>query len=140
MLSLSGVVQCGYFAQIRNTKRSSGRLREMLLEHNLAIPLCVLIAQQRHAIVYGQKQGDADDKRPIKLTGKLYDQAQDTLVQFVTFLSTQLTLDEFQQHLPTMDQLLTTCHIGTEAAFALWRPVYMHAITVGTLALYIAQR
>ena len=39
--------QGGYFSQVRNTKKSSVRLKDALLEHDLAIPLCLLIAQQR---------------------------------------------------------------------------------------------
>ena len=63
--------QGGYFAQVRNTKKSSVRLKDALLEHDLAIPLCLLIAQQRNSIIFIK---DAEDNRHIKLIGKLYDQ------------------------------------------------------------------
>ena len=45
------------------------RLRDALMEGQLTIPLCLLIAQQRNAIVYVEEQ-----KRHLKLIGKLYDQ------------------------------------------------------------------
>ena len=48
-LSLS---QGGYFSQVRNTKKSSQRLREALVDSNLCLPLCLLTAQQRDCIVY----------------------------------------------------------------------------------------
>ena len=67
------VKQGGYFAQVRNTKKSSQRLREALIEFDLAIPLCILMAHQRNAIVFQDALGD-EDKRHIKLVGKLYDQ------------------------------------------------------------------
>ena len=58
---------------MRNTKKSSQRLREALVEFDLAIPLCILMAHQRNAIVFQESVG-GEDKRHIKLVGKLYDQ------------------------------------------------------------------
>ena len=57
----------GYFNQVRNTKKSTGRLKDALLENNLAMPLCILIAQQRNCILFHEQSH-------IKLVGKLYDQ------------------------------------------------------------------
>lgn len=54
---------------MRNTKKSSTRLKDALLEHGLALSLCLLMAQQRDGVVY--KEGN---ERHLKLTGKLYDQ------------------------------------------------------------------
>ncbi|XP_064637610.1 THO complex subunit 2-like isoform X2 [Lineus longissimus] len=115
----------GYFAQVRNTKKSSGRLKDTLLEHDLALPLCFLMAQQRDCIIY--KDGEAG-KRHLKLVGKLYDQCQDTLVQFGTFLSTQMSSEDFQKKLPPIDQLVLTYHVSPDAAFFFTRPVITHAI------------
>ena len=47
-------VQGGYFGQIRNTKKSSQRLKDALLEHELALPLCLLMAQQRNGVVFSE--------------------------------------------------------------------------------------
>lgn len=63
-------VQGGYFGQIRNTKKSSQRLKDALLDHDLALPLCLLMAQQRNGVVF-QEGGE----KHLKLVGKLYDQA-----------------------------------------------------------------
>lgn len=67
LLSLQG----GYFGQIRNTKKSSQRLRDTLLEGKLDLPLCLLMAQQRNGIVFFE-----DAERHLKLVGKLYDQVK----------------------------------------------------------------
>jgi THO complex subunit 2 len=61
--------QAGYFSQVRNTKKSSQRLKEALAEQNLAVALCLLMAQQRYCVVYKET-----DKSHLKLVGKLYDQ------------------------------------------------------------------
>lgn len=45
------------------------RLRDALMEGNLTIPLCLLIAQQRNAIVFVEQEAGH-----LKLVGKLYDQ------------------------------------------------------------------
>ena len=58
----------GYFNQVRNTRKSSLRLKEALLENNLAMPLCMLMAQQRNCILHQENQDTH-----IKLVGKLYD-------------------------------------------------------------------
>ncbi|XP_041931252.1 THO complex subunit 2 [Alosa sapidissima] len=59
----------GYFGQIRNTKKSSQRLKDALLEHELALPLCLLMAQQRNGVVFSE-----GGEKHLKLVGKLYDQ------------------------------------------------------------------
>jgi len=48
---------------------------DALQEHDLAIPLCLLMSQQRQAIVFQQPVNHQfEDKRHLKLIGKLYDQ------------------------------------------------------------------
>ncbi|KAJ2950525.1 hypothetical protein O0L34_g8768 [Tuta absoluta] len=49
--------EAGYFSQVRNTRRSSARLKEAIVGNNLDIGLCILAAQQRHSCVWtGQYQ------------------------------------------------------------------------------------
>ncbi|ESO98124.1 hypothetical protein LOTGIDRAFT_174338 [Lottia gigantea] len=115
----------GYFAQVRNTKKSSTRLKETLLEHDLALSLCILMAQQRDSVIYKE-----DVNRHLKLVGKLYDQCQDTLCQFGSFLSMSLSTEEFVKRLPTIDVLVTEYHVPPDAAFFLTRPQYTHLINV----------
>jgi len=48
---------------------------DSLQEHDLAIPLCLLMSQQRQGIVFQQPlDHQFEDKRHLKLIGKLYDQ------------------------------------------------------------------
>ena len=82
--------QAGSFNQIKNTKKSSQRLKDALIDNNLAVPLCLLMAQQRNCVVYQETENSH-----LKLVGILFDQCQDTLVQFGQFLATNLSIDDY---------------------------------------------
>ncbi|KAA0187509.1 hypothetical protein HAZT_HAZT001113 [Hyalella azteca] len=109
--------EAGTYQQERNTKRSSQRLKEVLLQNNLAIPLLLLIAQQRSCIVYNQTESPH-----LKLVGKLYDQCQETLAQFGAYLFQVISLEEVSERLPSIGSLLSECHINSDVAFFLARP------------------
>ncbi|XP_024887298.1 THO complex subunit 2 isoform X7 [Temnothorax curvispinosus] len=117
--------EAGYFSQVRNTKKSSQRLKEALAEQDLAVALCLLMAQQKHCVVYRET-----DKSHLKLVGKLYDQCQDTLVQFGTFLGSTMTVDEYVERLPSIHSMLQDNHIHADVAFFLARPMFAHAINM----------
>ena len=57
-------------------------------------------------------------------------QCQDTLVQFGSFLSMQLSTEEFVKRLPSVDTLIMHYHIPADAAFFLCRTQYAYAINV----------
>ncbi|KAK7500593.1 hypothetical protein BaRGS_00008168 [Batillaria attramentaria] len=114
----------GNFQQVRNMKKSSTRLKDTLLERDLALSLCLLMAQQRSSVIFREESGS----RHLKLVGKLYDQCQDTLVQFGSFLSMQLSTEEFVKRLPPIDVLISTYHVPQDAAFFLSRALYAHGI------------
>ncbi|XP_049598530.1 THO complex subunit 2 isoform X1 [Syngnathus scovelli] len=113
----------GYFGQIRNTKKSSQRLKDALLDHELALPLCVLMVQQRNGVVF-LESGDKD----LKLVGHLYDQCHDTLVQFGGFLASNLSTEDYIKRVPPIDVLCNQFHTPHDAAFFLSRPMYAHQI------------
>nr|XP_037284733.1 THO complex subunit 2-like [Rhipicephalus microplus] len=115
----------GYFHQLRNTKKSSQRLKESLLEQDLALPLCLLMAQQKNCILYREQEASH-----LKLVGKLYDQCQDTLVQFCSFLSSSLSTEEYAGRLPSVDLLLSKFHVQADVAFFLARPMFGHQINL----------
>ena len=117
--------EAGSFNQIKNTKKSSQRLKDSLIDNNLAVPLCLLMAQQRNCVVYQET-----DKDHLKLVGNLFDQCQDTLVQFGQFLATNLSIDDYTLRLPPMDQLLTRYHVNSDLAFFLARPMFNHQISL----------
>ncbi|XP_015682264.1 THO complex subunit 2 [Protobothrops mucrosquamatus] len=114
----------GYFGQIRNTKKSSQRLKDALLDHDLALPLCLLMAQQRNGVIF-QEGGE----KHLKLVGKLYDQCHDTLVQFGGFLASNLSTDDYIKRVPSIDVLCNEFHTPHDAAFFLSRPMYAHHIS-----------
>ncbi|XP_042196497.1 THO complex subunit 2 isoform X1 [Callorhinchus milii] len=114
----------GYFGQIRNTKKSSQRLKDALLDHDLALPLCLLMAQQRNCVIF-QEGGE----KHLKLVGKLYDQCHDTLVQFGGFLASNLSTEDYIKRVPSIDVLCNQFHTPHDAAFFLSRPMYAHHIS-----------
>ncbi|GIY31131.1 THO complex subunit 2 [Caerostris extrusa] len=113
----------GYFNQMRNVKKSSQRLKESLLDQDLAIPLCLLMAQQRNCILYHES-----DNSHVKLVGKLYDQCQDTLVQYGSFLANNLNMEDYANRLPPVSALMTEYSIQTDVAFYLSRPSLNHIL------------
>ncbi|XP_011499496.1 PREDICTED: THO complex subunit 2 [Ceratosolen solmsi marchali] len=118
-------IEAGYFSQVRNTKKSSQRLKEALAEHDLAVALCLLMAQQKHCVVYRETE-----QSHLKLVGKLYDQCHDSLVQFGTFLGSTMTVDEYVERLPSIHSMLQDYHIHADVAFFLARPMFSHAINI----------
>jgi len=117
--------EAGTYLQERNIKRSSQRLKEALLNNKLAIPLLLLIAQQRACIVYNETESPH-----LKLVGKLYDQCQETLAQFGSYLFQVLTLEEISERLPSIGSLLSESHINSDIAFFLYRPSVTAQLTV----------
>ncbi|XP_015792338.1 THO complex subunit 2 [Tetranychus urticae] len=113
----------GYFNQVRNTRKSSVRLKDTLLESNLAMPLCILMAQQRNCILYSKQEHSH-----IKLVGKLYDQCQETLVQYGSFLSCNLSIDDYIGRLPSLGALITNFNLSADVAFFLVRPMIAHNV------------
>ncbi|KAL0588492.1 THO complex subunit 2 [Plecturocebus cupreus] len=107
----------GYFGQIRNTKKSSQRLKDALLDHDLALPLCLLMAQQRNGVIF-QEGGE----KHLKL-------CHDTLVQFGGFLASNLSTEDYIKRVPSIDVLCNEFHTPHDAAFFLSRPMYAHHIS-----------
>ena len=60
----------GTFNQVRNIKKSTLRLKDALLENNLAMSLCILMSQQRNCILF------QSENTHLKLIVKLYDQVR----------------------------------------------------------------
>jgi THO complex subunit 2 len=87
------------------------------------VTLCLLTAQQKHCVIYRE----TSDSHP-KLVGKLYDQCQDTLVQFGNFLGSTYSVEEYVDRLPSIHSMLQEYHIHSDVAFFLARPMFTHAI------------
>ncbi|KAL5112274.1 THO complex subunit 2 [Taenia crassiceps] len=113
----------GYYAQIRNARRNANRLKEALIENRVIMPLVFLMAQQRDAILYLD-----DPERHVKTAGRLYDQCQGTLVQFITFLSLQLTREEMQVQCFSIDQMMSEYSVPADTAFCLFRSLFLQKV------------
>lgn len=124
--------EAGYFSQVRNTKKSSQRLKDALANNDLSVGLCLLIAQQKHCVIYRETA-----RSHLKLVGKLYDQCQDTLVQFGTFLGSTYSVDEYVDRLPSIHSMLQEYHIHSDVAFFLARPMFSHQINVSLILFLI---
>lgn len=113
-----------YFNQAKNTKKPSARLKDALVESKLAMPLCISMAQLRDSLFFNQH----DEATPLKLVGKLYDQCQETLVQYGVFLTMALNIEDYIRFLPPLVELLTTYKLDPDSAFFLARPMVFHRI------------
>ncbi|KAI5733201.1 hypothetical protein M8J76_008867 [Diaphorina citri] len=105
------------FTSVRNTKRSSAKLKEALCSDNLAVALCLLIAQQKNCVIYQETSRQSH----LKL---------DTLVQYGTFLGSTMSVDEYTSRLPPIQTLLEEYHINIDVAFFITRPMFNHAISI----------
>lgn len=112
-----------YFNQVKNTRKPSARLKDALIESRLAMDLCILMAQTRDSLFFNKQ-----DETPLKLVGKLYDQCQETLVQYGVFLSMNLSIDDYINFLPPLDKLMTEYKLDPDSAFFLARPMIFHKI------------
>ncbi|XP_077302738.1 THO complex subunit 2-like protein isoform X2 [Arctopsyche grandis] len=123
--------EAGYFSQVRNTKKSSQRLKEALMSggEGLDAALCLLAAQQRQCCAYREDGAEGAPRAHLKLVGRLIDQCQDALVQFGVFLATTHTHDEYSSRLPSIESMLEDYHIGADVAFFLARPALSWSIT-----------
>lgn len=108
----------GYSTQTKN-KKAAQRLRDALLKGDLAIGLCISIAQQKDHIIYHESQN-----LPLKLVGEMVDQCSDTLQQLVSFLSVYLKNDDFVKRVPSVRELLTDYSLGIETAMCIARPTF----------------
>ncbi|RMX55597.1 hypothetical protein pdam_00001751, partial [Pocillopora damicornis] len=57
-------------------------------------------------------------------------ECQDTLVQFGGFLASQLTAEEYESHVPSLDVLGQSYHLTPDVAFFLSRPMFVHQIDI----------
>jgi THO complex subunit 2 len=127
----------GYFGQIRNVKKPSmrfgnissvfykilNRLREVLIEHGIALPLCLLMSTHRAHIVFEEGVG-----KHLKLVGKLTDQCHDTLYQFGGFLSANLSMEEYMKQVPPIEELIEKYGTPWDVAFFISRQMYNQQI------------
>ncbi|KJE97099.1 Thoc2 protein [Capsaspora owczarzaki ATCC 30864] len=115
----------GSFSQSRNLKRTPARLLQALISSNLAMPLLLLIAQQKHAVVFSDQHTSH-----TKLLGDLFDQCHGVLLQYSEFLVMTLTKDGYAKLLPSMRDLMDVYYLDLETTMHLWRPSFHHSVRV----------
>ena len=103
-------------------KTSSRRLMRSLRESGLIGQLLLLIAQQRRTCVYSIEDVNA----PLKLLGNLLDEIHRILVQYLDLLRSNLTLEEFMEHVPSAPNLIIEFGVEPEVAFWISRPTITH--------------
>ncbi|KRX76203.1 THO complex subunit 2, partial [Trichinella sp. T6] len=115
--------EVGHLSQMRNMRRSVHRLKDSLLQDDLAVTLCILIAQQRKVIVF--KDGA---KVHLKLAGQMLDQCHETFIQFAHFLMANVEIEEYTRRMPLADELLQLYNLDCSSAMFLTRPAYNYKI------------
>lgn len=100
----------------RNTRRSSVKLRDTLLENKLAVAIAVAIGRERAMITH------SDMAEHLKMISTMYDQCQDSLVQYAEFLSSSMDASTYSDMMPMADTLILDYHLEPDVAFHLTRP------------------
>jgi THO complex subunit 2 len=98
-------------------KKSITKLRDALLNSKLAIPLLILIGQQRSSIIFNTESVH------LKLIGDLYDKCQETFLQYTEFLATSMSPQTYTSIVPSVLEFCTKFQLEPETAFHAVRPL-----------------
>ncbi|KAG0583882.1 hypothetical protein KC19_3G168800 [Ceratodon purpureus] len=116
--------QASAFGVTKNNKalmKSTNRLRDALLskdEPKLAVPLLLLIAQQRSYVVVNAEASY------IKVVSEQFDRCHGTFLQYVEFLLSAISpLAAYAQLIPSLQDLVQKYHLEVEVAFHIYRPI-----------------
>ncbi|EGT50979.1 CBN-THOC-2 protein [Caenorhabditis brenneri] len=115
--------EAGGYSTATKNRKAAQRLRDALLKGDLAVGLCISIAQQKEHIIYNESA-----TLPLKLVGKMVDQCSDTFQQLVSFLSVYMRSEDFAKRVPTVRELLSEYSLGMEATMCLARPTFFSRI------------
>ncbi|MCP9258754.1 THO complex subunit 2-like [Dirofilaria immitis] len=105
--------EAGSFSTVRTNRRAILRLRDALFKEHLI----------RQCIVYSESRDI-----PLKLAGQMLDQCQETLIQFGSFLRTNVRQEEYCNRMPSVWELIGRFHLSVDAAFFISRPTFMHRV------------
>ncbi|VDN03794.1 unnamed protein product [Thelazia callipaeda] len=115
--------EAGSFSTTRSNRRATLRLRDALFNDHLIVGLSILTAQQRQCIVFTESSDI-----PLKLAGQMLDQCQETLVQFGSFLRSNVRQEEYCCRMPSVWELIGRFHLTVDAAFFISRPTFMYRV------------
>jgi len=106
-------------------KRASNQLRDAFFSSGTALPLLVLIAQQRAHALY------ETDTKHLKIMGWLFDTCEEVLSHLVEFLSHPSKLEEYLAIIPPMSVLVGDYKLSPPLAFMITRPLIREALFKG---------
>lgn len=107
------------------SKTTAKRLLQFLTRPRLAGQLLILIAQERQTCVYMVPERNAH----LKLLGNLFDELHRVFVQYLDLLRSNLTVQEFDELVPSVSRLIIEFGIEPNVAFAIARPSIAAAIS-----------
>ncbi|KZO92194.1 hypothetical protein CALVIDRAFT_541217 [Calocera viscosa TUFC12733] len=110
-------------------QKSSQRFLDMLQSTEFALPLLILLAQQRQVSCFVAAEKDA----PKKLAD-LFDNCQRVLFQYIFFFSTDMTPGAYAAFIPSLKDLCVKFHIEPSIAWHMLRPKLSTAVTIRTQA------
>jgi len=102
-------------SQLKIINRSASKLKEALMNSQLALPLAILIAQSRNYIAFHS------DLQHLKMIGDLYDKCQETFIQYIEFISTHIPPRTYSTILPPITQLCQNYYLEPETVFYVCR-------------------
>ncbi|OAQ87393.1 tho2 protein [Purpureocillium lilacinum] len=97
--------------------KSSARLMQALSDSKLAARLLVNLAQYRQAAIYRVPEDEAH----IKYLSSIIDDSQQTLIQYLDFLWSNLDAQEFDAMVPSVPALIKSFGLSVDLAFLIGR-------------------
>jgi len=111
------------------SKISSSRLREVLQDKRLGLPLLILLTQVKEKIMY---ESNESQKQHLKVIGKLYDSCHSIfglLLEFLTDLSDDRNgIEKYAEILPSLLDLNEAFKISPVIAWMIYRPLIRFVI------------
>ena len=105
--------------------KTAKRLMKALTDTELAGALLLAVAQHRQAAIYAI----SDDEAQIKFLSTMIDDAQLILFQYLDLLRSNLSVNDFDNHVPGIPELLTDFGLDPSLAFMIGRASLTHRIT-----------
>lgn len=105
--------------------KTAKRLMKALTETRLAGQLLLSIAQHRQSAIYTV----SDDEAHIKMLATMIDDTQLILFQYLDLLRSNLSVEDFDQQVPSIPELLTEFGLQPNLAFMIGRTSLMHRVS-----------
>ncbi|EHL01285.1 hypothetical protein M7I_2753 [Glarea lozoyensis 74030] len=104
--------------------KTAKRLIRALTESKLAGQLLLSIAQHKQSAIYTI----SDEEAHIKMLATMVDEAQSMLFQYLDLLRSNLSVEEFDEHVPRIPDLMTEFGLAPSLAFMIGRASLVHHI------------